>query len=65
MKKSFLNSRAIQNLQYTLLSWLNWELPETLSPDVLKRIHMMSMTEASGISLSRNLPLSCVMPSYV
>ena len=46
MKKSFLNSRAIQNLQYTLLSWLNWELPETLSPDVLKRIHMMSMTEA-------------------
>ena len=23
MKKSFLNSRAIQNLQYTLLSWLN------------------------------------------
>ena len=46
MKKSFLNSRAIQNLQYTLLSWLNWKLPETLSPDVLKRIHMMSMTEA-------------------
>lgn len=46
MKKSFLNSRAIQNLQYALLSWLNWEVPETLSPDVLKRIQMVSMTEA-------------------
>lgn len=46
MKKSFLNSRAIQNLQYTLLSWLNWELPETLSPDVLGRIRMMPMKEA-------------------
>lgn len=46
MKKSFLNSRAIQNLQYTLLSWLNWDVPETLSTDVLKRIQMVSMTEA-------------------
>lgn len=46
MKKSFLNSRAIQNLQYTLLNWLNWELPETLSPDVLGRIRMMPMKEA-------------------
>lgn len=46
MKKSFLNSRAIQNLQYTLLSWLNWEVPETLPAEVLKRIHMMPMTEA-------------------
>lgn len=46
MKKSFLNSRAIQNLQYTLLSWLNWEVPETLPASVLNRIHMMSMTEA-------------------
>lgn len=46
MKKSFLNSRAIQNLQYTLLSWLNWEVPETLPDSVLKRIRMVSMTEA-------------------
>lgn len=46
MKKSFLNSRTIQNLQYTLLSWLNWDVPETLSTDVLKRIRMVSMTEA-------------------
>ena len=46
MKKAFLNSRAIQNLQFTLLNWLNWQLPETLSSDVLERIHMLSMTEA-------------------
>ena len=46
MKKSFLNSRAVQNLQYTLLSGLNWTLPETLPPDVLNRIRMMSFPEA-------------------
>lgn len=46
MKKSFLNSRAIQNLQYTLLNWLNWEVPETLPEAVLRRICMVSMTEA-------------------
>lgn len=46
MKKSFLNSRAIQNLQYTLLSSLNWNLPETLPADVLSRIRMMPLNEA-------------------
>lgn len=46
MKKSFLNSRAIQNLQYTLLSSLNWGLPETLPPAVLQRIRMMPFAEA-------------------
>lgn len=46
MKKSFLNSRAIQNLQYTLLSWLDWNVPETLPDYLLKRIGMMSMGEA-------------------
>ena len=46
MKKAFLPSRAIQNLQYTLLSSLHWQLPETLSADVLDRIHMPSMSEA-------------------
>lgn len=46
MKKSFLNSRAIQNLQYTLLSSLNWILPETLPADVLSRIQMMPLKEA-------------------
>lgn len=46
MKKSFLNSRAIQNLQYTLLSWLNWKVEETLSDDVLQHTGMLSLTEA-------------------
>ena len=46
MKKSFLHSKAIQNLQYTLLSALNWELPETLPPDVLSRIRIMPLKEA-------------------
>lgn len=46
MKKSFLNSRAVQNLQYTLLSDLNWTLPETLPPAVLNRIRMMPFPEA-------------------
>ncbi len=46
MKKSFLNSRAIQNLQFTLLKLLDWQVPETLPSDVLERIKMVSMTEA-------------------
>ncbi len=46
MKKSFLNSRAIQNFQYTLLSWLNWELPETLPPSILEQTGMVSLSEA-------------------
>ncbi len=46
MKKSFLNSRAIQNLQYTLLGSLNWDLPETLPAEVLSRIRMMSLKDA-------------------
>ena len=33
MKRAFLNSRAIQNLQYALLSGINWTLPETLPAD--------------------------------
>lgn len=46
MKKSFLNSRVIQTLQYTLLNGLNWELPEILPPDVLGRTGMISFKEA-------------------
>lgn len=46
MKKSFLNSKAIQNLQYTLLKSLNWEIQETLPPYLLSRIGMMSLSEA-------------------
>ena len=46
MKKSFLNSRAIQNLQYTLLNSLNWTLPETLPEYLLAQIQMMPFAEA-------------------
>ena len=46
MKRAFLNSRAMQNLEYTLLSGLNWTLPETLSDDVLRLVQMMPMAEA-------------------
>lgn len=46
MKKSFLNSRAIQNLQYALLNILKWELPETLSSDVLEKTKLLSRAEA-------------------
>ena len=46
MKKAFLNSRAIQNLQYTLLSNLQWQLPETLPEKVLAKIRMMPFGEA-------------------
>ncbi|MDR1556603.1 MAG: ATP-dependent DNA helicase RecG [Tannerellaceae bacterium] len=46
MKKAFLNSRTIQNLQYTLLNLIGWDIPETLSPDVLGRTRMLPMTEA-------------------
>jgi ATP-dependent DNA helicase RecG len=46
MKKSFLHSRAIQNLQYTLLSSLQWQVPETLPPHVLERLHMISISQA-------------------
>lgn len=46
MKKSFLNSRTIQNLQYAMLQSLNWEIPETLPPYLLDRIGMMPLPEA-------------------
>ncbi|MDR1645376.1 MAG: ATP-dependent DNA helicase RecG [Tannerellaceae bacterium] len=46
MKKAFLHSRAIQNLQYTLLGLLNWETPETLPPDIIERIRMIPLAEA-------------------
>lgn len=46
MKKSFLNSKAIQNLQYTLLKSLNWTIPETLPQQLLDQIRMMPLSEA-------------------
>jgi ATP-dependent DNA helicase RecG len=46
MKKAFLHSRAIQNLQYALLTNLNWHIPETLPPEILSKVKMISISEA-------------------
>lgn len=46
MKKSFLNSRAIQNYQYALLKSLEWRVQETLTPEILRKTGMVSLTEA-------------------
>ncbi|OAV65446.1 ATP-dependent DNA helicase recG [Bacteroidales bacterium Barb4] len=46
MKKAFIHSRAIQDMQYALLSSLNWEMPETLPPHILSRTGMISLPEA-------------------
>ena len=46
MKKSFLNSRAIQNMQYTLLSSLNWNIPEILPQKILEKTQMISLSDA-------------------
>lgn len=46
MKRSFLHSRAIQDLQYTLLNSIQWNIPETLPAEVLKRTQMMSLSDA-------------------
>ena len=46
MKKAFLNSRAIQNIQYNLLSNLGWHIPETLPPQILSKLKMMPVSEA-------------------
>ncbi|MDR2679272.1 MAG: ATP-dependent DNA helicase RecG [Tannerella sp.] len=46
MKKAFLNSRAIQNMQFTLLTNLDWHIPETLPPHVLAGLNMIPVSEA-------------------
>ena len=46
MKKSFLHSRAIQNIQYNLLTTIDWKIPETLPPHILARLKMCSVAEA-------------------
>ena len=46
MKKSFLNSRAIQDLQYTLLTNIGWQIPETLPPQILSKLKMIPVSEA-------------------
>jgi len=46
MKKSFLHSRVIQNLQYKLLTALNWYVPEVLPAFLLEKTRMISLSEA-------------------
>ncbi|MDL2256023.1 ATP-dependent DNA helicase RecG [Parabacteroides sp. OttesenSCG-928-G06] len=46
MKRSYLNSRAIQNLQYALLSAIKWEVPETLPGWFVEKLRMMPLSEA-------------------
>lgn len=46
MKKSFLNSRAIQNIMYALLTQLQWVVPEVLPSFLLDKIQMMPLSDA-------------------
>ena len=46
MKKFFFHSRAIQNIQYQLLTMLGWTIDETLPRDILAQIKMIPVSEA-------------------
>ena len=46
MKKTFLHSRLIQKLQFTILSNIGWQIPETLPSEILSKIKMLSLSEA-------------------
>ncbi|MDR2042382.1 MAG: ATP-dependent DNA helicase RecG [Tannerella sp.] len=46
MKKAFLHSHAIRQFQYTLLSILNGQIPETLPPHILAPTGLISLPEA-------------------
>ena len=46
MKRSFLNSRAIEQMMATLLAQISEPLPETLSPAILAENHLMPITDA-------------------
>ena len=46
MKRSALNSRAIEKMMANLLKQVNEPLPETLSPAILREHHLMPLTEA-------------------
>ncbi|ERI81151.1 ATP-dependent DNA helicase RecG [Bacteroides pyogenes F0041] len=46
MKRSFLNSHAIEKMMGTVIQQLQEPLPETLSPQILTGHHLMSLTEA-------------------
>ena len=46
MKKRGLNSRSIEKIQKTLIEQLKTPLPETLTTDMVNRLHLMSHDEA-------------------
>ncbi|NDV57840.1 ATP-dependent DNA helicase RecG [Bacteroides sp. 519] len=46
MKRSFLNSHAIQKMMSTVLQQMQGPLPETLSDELIAEHHLMSLTEA-------------------
>ena len=46
MKKNFLNSRAINKLQLTLLNLIPGKIPETLPPALIQQLKLMSLEEA-------------------
>ena len=46
MKRSSLNSHAIEKMMNTVVQQLREPLPETLSPAILAEHHLMPLTEA-------------------
>jgi len=46
MKKSFLTSRTIQNIQFNLLTNIGWKISETLPKKILDSTKMISVSEA-------------------
>ena len=57
MKRSFLNSHAIEKMMATVIQQIQEPLPETLSSKLLAEHHLMPLTEALGISTSRPIPM--------
>lgn len=46
MKSSFLNSRAVQNMQYALLEWINGKIDDTLPEYIRSRVGITGINEA-------------------
>ena len=46
MKRSFLNSHAIEKIMHGVLPLLKEPLPETLTPEIIAQQHLMSLTDA-------------------
>ncbi|MBO7417388.1 MAG: ATP-dependent DNA helicase RecG [Bacteroidaceae bacterium] len=46
MKRSFLNSHAIEKIMHSVMPLLKDPLPETLTPEIIAQQHLMPLTEA-------------------